>query len=97
MSMIVYFDGCYIPKEDVKVSPDDRGFLFADGAYEVIRSYGGRLFRAEEHFRRMDRSLRELRIAGPDEESLGDIAEEVIQRNGIAFFIQAVLVEAPRR
>jgi D-alanine transaminase len=96
MSLIVYFNGRFVPKEDVRISPDDRGFLFADGAYEVLRSYGGRLFRAEEHFRRMDRSLRELRIAGPDEESLRHIAGEVIRRNTLGDADAALYVQITR-
>ena len=47
--MIVFFNDCFIRQEDVKISPDDRGFLFADGAYEVIRSYYGKLFQIESH------------------------------------------------
>ena len=35
--MIAYLNGKFMPKEDVSLSPDDRGFLFADGLYEVIR------------------------------------------------------------
>ena len=46
--MIVYFNGQFMPKNEVKVSPDDRGFLFADGAYEVIRAYHhGKLFKID--------------------------------------------------
>jgi D-alanine transaminase len=100
--MIVYFNDRFIPKEDVRVSPDDRGFLFADGAYEVIRSYHGRLFKAEDHLRRMRRSLRELRIVGPDADSLGDIAGELIQVNDLgdgdaAVYIQITRGVGPRR
>ena len=100
--MIVYFNGHFIPKEDVKISPDDRGFLFADGVYEVIRSYDGRLFKAENHLNRMDRSLRELRIDGPDEESLRDIAEKLIPYNHFGdgdavLYIQITRGVAPRR
>jgi len=99
--MIVYFNGRFIPKEGVKVSPDDRGFLFADGAYEVILSYNGRLFKAEEHLRRMSRSLRELRINGPDEGELRDIAERLIRVNNLgdgnaAFYVQITRGAAPR-
>jgi D-alanine transaminase len=39
-----YFNGNYIPKDEVRISPDDRGFLFADGVYEVIRWYQGGYF-----------------------------------------------------
>jgi len=61
--MIAYFNGQYVSKEDVKISPDDRGFLFADGVYEVIRSYGGRLFKVDDHLSRLSHSLRELHMA----------------------------------
>jgi D-alanine transaminase len=100
--MIVYFNGRLIPKEDVRISPDDRGFLFADGVYDVIRSYDGRLFRAEDHFRRMDRSLRELLIDGPDLDDLRDAVEQLIRCNDLGrgdakLYIQITRGVAPRR
>ena len=39
MSDTVFFNGSYLPKRDVRISPDDRGFLFSDGIYEVVRMY----------------------------------------------------------
>ncbi len=100
--MIVYFNGQLIPKQDVKVSPDDRGFLFADGAYEVIRSYGGRLFKAEEHLARLKTSLQALRIAAPDMPHLRDVAERLIQHNHLAdsdavLYAQVTRGVAPRK
>ncbi len=41
--MIVYFNGQFLAKEEVRISPDDRGFLFADGVYEAIRSRARKL------------------------------------------------------
>ncbi len=79
--MIVYLNGRFISKEEATISPDDRGFLFADGVYEVIHSYKGRLFRAEDHLDRMKRSLRELRIKAPDMASFKEISEKLIQDN----------------
>jgi D-alanine transaminase len=58
----VYLNGDYLPLEDAKISVLDRGFLFGDGVYEVIPAYAGRLFRLEDHIRRLDNSLREIRI-----------------------------------
>ena len=46
--MLSYFNGKYLPKEEICISPDDRGFLFADGLYEVVRSYSGELFRLKD-------------------------------------------------
>ena len=66
MSTIVYFNGEFLPKEHVSISPDDRGFLFADGVYDVVLSYGGRCFRKEAHLERLANGLRALRITGVD-------------------------------
>jgi len=79
--MIVYFNEEFIPKEKVIISPDDRGFLFADGAYEVIRSYNGKLFKLDEHLKRMARSLRELRIKYSEIYKLKKVAEKLIRIN----------------
>lgn len=103
--MIVYFDGQYLPKDEVRVSPDDRGFTFGDGAYEVIRSYGGRLFRAEDHVRRLARSLGELRIEAPRLDGAGGIAQvavALIERNDLAggdasIYVQITRGAAPRK
>ena len=53
------------PLSDAKVSVLDRGFIFGDGAYEVVPVYGQRLFRFDEHMARMGRSLAKLRIPNP--------------------------------
>lgn len=79
--MIVYFNGQFMPKEAVCISPDDRGFLFADGVYEVIRAYNGVLFRADMHFARLRRSLSELRISIPDLGVLETACVELLARN----------------
>ena len=55
-----------VPRQDANIDIEDRGYQFGDGVYEVIRVYGGRLFLAEAHAKRMERSLRELRITFPD-------------------------------
>jgi D-alanine transaminase len=100
--MIVYFNGQFMPGEQVRVSPDDRGFLLADGVYEVVRSYGGRLFKLEEHLARLARSLREIRIPGLDAAAIGDVAKVLIERNGLVqgdatVYIQVTRGAAPRR
>ncbi|HEY3486649.1 MAG TPA: D-amino acid aminotransferase [Gammaproteobacteria bacterium] len=62
---IAYLNDEYLPLEQARVSPLDRGFLFADGVYEVIPAYGGRLFRLEQHLNRLDASLAGIRLANP--------------------------------
>jgi D-alanine transaminase len=58
--------GEILPLAEVKVSALDRGFLFGDAVYEVLRVYRGRPWLAAEHFERLRRSLAEVRIAGVD-------------------------------
>jgi len=98
---VVYFNDRFLPKKDVRISPDDRGFLFSDGVYEVIRSYDGKLFRAAEHIKRMQRGLGELRIDVPEVENLKDIAETLIQENNFGdsdakVYVQITRGAAPR-
>lgn len=62
---LCFLDGDYGPLKDARISVLDRGFIFGDGVYEVLPAYGGRIFRFGEHMDRLDRSLRELRIANP--------------------------------
>jgi D-alanine transaminase len=64
-STLCYLNGTYSPLCDAKVSVLDRGFIFGDGVYEVLPAYNGKIFRFEQHMARLDRSLRELRIANP--------------------------------
>jgi len=78
---IVYFNGKFIPKNEVKISPDDRGFLFADGIYEVVRWYEGFFFDMESHLTRLKRSLRELRINWAGTDSFAAFALELIKAN----------------
>jgi D-alanine transaminase len=82
--MIAYFNGQFLPKEEIRISPDDRGFLFADGVYEVIRAYGGKPFKMAEHLQRLARSLREIRIDYPALPELAAIGEKLIAANQLA-------------
>ncbi|MFW6199137.1 MAG: aminotransferase class IV [Gemmatimonadota bacterium] len=58
----VYLNGDLLPADEARISPDDRGFLFADAVYEVTSAYRGRPFRIEWHMERMARGLAALRI-----------------------------------
>lgn len=61
----VYLNGDYLPLDQAKVSVLDRGFLFADGVYEVIPAYGGRLLRLQEHMQRLQNSLDAIQLNNP--------------------------------
>lgn len=99
--MQVYLDGRFVPHSEATVSVDDRGFLFADGVYEVIRVYGGRLFLEEPHMRRMRDGLRALQISDRGVAALGDVARQLIERNDVTgdgtVYIQVTRGVAPRR
>ena len=79
----VYLNGAFMAPQDAHISPLDRGFLFADGIYEVIPAYNGVLFRFDEHLIRMERSLAEVAINNPySREKWHGLCEELITRNG---------------
>ncbi|WP_172597587.1 D-amino acid aminotransferase [Sulfuriflexus mobilis] len=79
---IVYLNGEYLPADEARVSVLDRGFVFADGVYEVIPAYGGRLLRLEQHLQRLDNSLAGIRLANPlDRLQWGQVLEEIVKRN----------------
>jgi len=80
---ITYFNGAFLPKDEVKISPDDRGFLFADGIYEVVRWYEGFFYDIGSHLERMKRSLRELHINWNDSDQFPSIALDLIKKNGL--------------
>jgi D-alanine transaminase len=82
-TMIVYYNGKFMPKEEVCISPDDRGFLFADGVYEVICALDGRLFTPDAHFDRLAHSLRALSIPSPDLQELRSVVQALLAHNDL--------------
>ena len=84
MTRTVYVNGDYLPEDQAKVSIFDRGFLFADGVYEVTSVLGGKLIDFAGHVRRLQRSLDELQMASPvTEDELLAIHRELVQLNDI--------------
>jgi len=78
-----YLNGEYLPVEAARISPFDRGFLYADGCYEVMPVYGGRPFRFAAHCERLTRSLGEIRMADPHtHEEWRRILGGLVERNG---------------
>ncbi|MBM3604736.1 MAG: D-amino-acid transaminase [Alphaproteobacteria bacterium] len=84
MTRTVYVNGDYVPEDQARVSVFDRGFLMADGVYEVVSVLGGRLIDFDGHMVRLKRSLSELAIANPlsDEDYLA-AHRELVAQNGI--------------
>ncbi len=98
---IVYLDGDFVPVDKAAVSPLDRGFLFADGVYEVLRSYRGSLFEQKAHIERLRRSLREIRISQGAAEGIEEIFPMLLESNGLSdsealVYLQITRGAAPR-
>lgn len=78
-----YLNGEYVALRDARISPLDRGFLFGDSVYEVLPVFGDRMFLFGEHFDRLARSLREIRLENPHTHAQWQgILEQLIARNG---------------
>ena len=78
-----YLNGEYLPLREARISPLDRGFLYADGVYEVMPVYGGRPFRFDAHADRLVRSLAALRMEDPHSRAEWQrLVEQLIAANG---------------
>lgn len=84
MSRIVYVNGAYLPEEQAKISVFDRGFLFADGVYEVSSVLRGKLIDNQGHLARLHRSLNELDMAAPASDAeIEAIQSALIEKNEV--------------
>lgn len=84
MSRIVYVNGAYLPEEKAKISVFDRGFLFADGVYEVSSVLRGKLIDNQGHLARLRRSLNELDMAAPASDAeIETIQKALIEKNNV--------------
>jgi len=84
MGRTVYVNGEYVDEAEAKVSVFDRGFLFADGVYEVTSVLEGKLIDFDGHCRRLGRSLGELSMPSPiSDEDLLEVHRELVRRNGV--------------
>ena len=100
MPEIAYVNGKFLPLERATVPVEDRGFQFADGVYEVVRTYGGKPFAVDEHLARLAHSLKalELKVPASDQE-LKALISDGIQRSGFAeamVYLQITRGCAPR-
>ncbi|SEO75801.1 D-alanine transaminase [Salinihabitans flavidus] len=80
----VYVNGDYVPENEAVISIFDRGFLMADGVYEVTSVLGGKLIDFEGHAARLERSLSELDMPHPcTKDEMLEIHRELVRLNGI--------------
>jgi D-alanine transaminase len=86
MSEWIWLNGEICPMSEARISPEDRGYQFADGVYEVIRLYGGRPFTMDEHLDRLARSAAEIGLTVP-------LAQETLRSEIARLLAQASVAE----
>ena len=91
---IVYLNGEFTPLRDAKVSVLDRGFVYGDGAYEVVPVYRRKPFRIAEHLARLAHSLGGIRLADPHPERWAGLIAELVARQ--PFDDQSVYLQVTR-
>src|SRR3954468_17359043 len=83
---LVYVNGKFLARADARVSVEDRGFVFGDGVYEVLRAVNGRLFATSFHNERLERSLAGVRIElrnGETPSTFVDIGKQLLRENSL--------------
>ena len=98
--MIFYLNGRFLPREEAKISPEDRGFLFADAIYEVVRFASSRPYRLAEHLARMRDGLTALQI-DVEPAFFPEVAARLLEVNGLdredaLVYVQVSRGAAPR-
>jgi len=80
----IFMSGEFVAKEDAKVSVYDHGFLYGDGIFEGIRSYGGNIFRLKEHLERLYDSAKAIMLTIPyTYEEVEQIVVDTVRKNGL--------------
>ena len=83
---VVYVNGSFVPRAEARVSVEDRGFVFGDGVYEVLRAINGRFFATRFHNQRLERSLDGVRIALAGDDSPArfvEIGKQLLKENNL--------------
>ncbi len=93
---IVFYNGEFLDKRDIKISPEDRGFLFGDGVYEVIKSYSGKMFEFDSHLKRLSRSLSGLEIQFQQINEIKFICQKLIKDNSLSDSDGAIYIQITR-
>ena len=81
---LIYLDGEFVPAERAAVSVFDHGFLYGDGVFEGIRAYEGRVFRLEDHVRRLFDSAQAIMLSIPlSQEEMALAIRETLRKNNL--------------
>ncbi|MDU0204003.1 D-amino-acid transaminase [Paenibacillus sp. MAH-36] len=95
-----FYKNEFMNKDDIQLSPDDRGYYFGDGIYEVFRVYRGQLYEQDAHMQRLQRTASEVRLTLPYTiEKIGQILTELVDKNKLiegTLYLQITRGEAPR-
>ena len=82
MSFTAYWNGEWVPGEEIRIDPLDRGFTVADATFEATRTFNGRIYHLGDHIRRLYRSLDYIRLdPGLTEAEMAALTEEAVERN----------------
>jgi D-alanine transaminase len=81
--MIVHLNGQLVPREEARIDPFDRGFIFGDGLYEGLRAFDGVIYGLDLHAARLSAGLRSCSIHGFEADSLGDLSRDLLDANGL--------------
>lgn len=84
MGLVIYCNGAFVPEEEAKVSVFDHGFLYGDGIFEGIRAYYGRVFKLDEHLKRLYESAKSIQMnIGISKDEMQEIVLETLRRNSL--------------
>jgi len=93
VSRIIFLNGRMVPENEAVLSVFDHGFLYGDGVFEGIRAYNGRVFRLEEHIRRLYESAHSIMLSIPytQQEMIGAVVDTVNANNLRDAYIRLVV------
>jgi len=97
VSIEIYINGEFFPKEEAKVSVFDHGLLYGDGVFEGTRAYNGRVFKFDEHINRLYDSAKAINLAIPmSKEEMKEAHLETLRRNNLRdAYIRTVVTRGP--
>lgn len=94
---LIYINGKFVPAEEATVSVFDHGFLYGDGVFEGIRAYGGRVFRLEDHVRRLFDSAQAIMLCIPmSQDEMAKAIKETLRKNNLKdAYIRPIVTRGP--